>query len=303
MNDISAVLGKLDFQDEGFVYLRPCLEITLFWSGSVLDRSDGIVKFYKESLELIGDTLTFFRTETMGAARRIKKDTLGLLPFWFQQTKSKRDVYMLFLESGATADEPSDRAFALNASPGNGFVRLILPVSYIAESVSPFLDVAISLGKTLTYDFGQAGLALNWNHLGDHGRRVKEAMNALANRYPGLDMSHPFSSKYIVSKGIKCVNWLTFLNMDYAERLGGMPKLRTTFDKDVIVHSLDHGIVIQAGPAPELGDVNRRKTLPVYHQVGKVLASIRAKQHPPIFGPEGIGDKEVTEKWLSRFDS
>ncbi|MGH9350079.1 MAG: type VI immunity family protein [Vicinamibacterales bacterium] len=285
------------------MYLRPCLEVTLFWSGPAAARAAGIVKFYDESLKLIRDGLAFYRTETMSAAKRLKKDTLGLVPFWFQDTKTRRDVYMMFLESGAAPDEPSDRAFALNASPNNGFVRLILPVAYAAKSAAPFLDVALRLGQTIEYDFGQAGLALNWNHLGDHGTPAKEAMNALASRYPGLDISHPFSTKYIASKGFKAVNWLTFLSMDYVERLGGLSALRKAFDKDVVVHEQKHGVAIQAGPAPELGDVNRRKTLPVYHQVGRVLAPIRAKDHPPIFGPEGIQDKEVTEKWLSRFDS
>lgn len=303
MNDINTLFDRLTFKDEDFVYLKPCLDITLYWSGSVFDHSDGIVNFYRQSLELIGEGLRYFRTETMSKARPIKKDTIGLIPFWFQGTDTRRDIYMLFLESGAAPDEPSDRAFALNAAPGMGFVRLILPVSYIAESISPFLDLATNLGQTLAYDFGQAGLALNWNHLGDYGSRAKEAMNSLANRYPGLDMSHPFCTKYVVSKGIKCVNWLTYLNMDYCQRLGGLPELGKKFDKNVVIHTLNNGIGIQAGPAPEIGDVNRRKSLPVFHQVGKVLAPIRTKVHPPIFGPEGIADKEITEKWLGRFDS
>src|SRR5207237_7456939 len=97
------------------------------------------------------------------------------------------------------------------------------------------------------------------NHPGNNKRGVLRAMYALGNRYPGLDMSYPFCTKYIASKGIKCVNWLTFLNADYCDRLGGLPLLRKKFDKDIVVHSTENGVMIQAGPLPEIGDVNRQK--------------------------------------------
>src|SRR4030095_1658971 len=114
MNEAEAVFEKLDFRDEGIPYLRPCLELTLYWSGPAFERRAEIVKFYRQSLDFVRDGLKFFSTETMRAARPLKKDTLDLIPFWFQETASGRDIYMLFLESGTSPDEPSDSAFALN---------------------------------------------------------------------------------------------------------------------------------------------------------------------------------------------
>jgi len=303
MTGIESFIEKLTYQEEGFVYMKPCLEITLYWSGSVFDRSDDILRFYRQCLDVVGGSLGYFRTETMTRSRPLKKDTLDLLPFWFRGTKSRRDIYMLFLESGSAPDEPSDRAFALNAIPGKGYVRLILPTSFISESVAPYVDLARNIGQMVSYDFGQGGFAINWDHPGNNKRRVLRVMNSLANRYPGLDMSHPFCTKYIASKGIKCANWLTFLNTDDCDRLGGLPALRKKFDKSVVIHDAKNGVMIQAGPLPEIGDVNRQKNLPIYHQVGKELAPIRCTEHPPIFGPGGVADKQATEKWLSRFDS
>jgi hypothetical protein len=237
----------------------------------------------------------------MSAARRIKKDTFDLLPLWFKETSTKRDVYMLFLESGSVADEPSDRAFALDATPGIGSVRLILPVSFASE-LPRYLALALELADLIPFDSGHAGYAVNWNHLGHHEREAVRTMNLLT-RYPGLDLSHQFLTKFNVTKGIKCVSWLTFLNDSYCDRLGGKAKLKKSFTKDIAVHDLKQGVAIQAGPAPEIGDVNRRQTLPAYQEVGNVLAPLRVKPHPAIFGPQGFGDLEVTEKWLSRFDS
>jgi hypothetical protein len=303
MTEIESFLERLTYQEKGFVYMKPCLDIALYWSGSVFDRSDDILRFYQQCLEVIGRNFRYFRTETMAESRPLKGDTLDLLPFWFRGTKSRRDIYMLFLESGSAPDEPSDRALALNATPARGYLRLILPASIISESVAPYLDLARNIGLMVSYDFGQAGFATNWNHLGDNKRGVLRVMNSLAPRYPGLDMSHPLCTKYIAAKGIKCTNWLTFLNMDYCDRLGGLPALRDKLDRSIVIHEAKNGVVIQAGPLPEIGDVNRQRNLPIYHQVGKELAPIRCREHPPIFGPGGFADKEATDKWLSRFDS
>ena len=245
----------------------------------------------------------YFRTETMSESRPLKKDSLDLLPFWLRGTKSRRDIYMLFLESGSAPDEPSDRAFALNATPARGYVRLILPTSVISNSPARYLDLARKTGSMVSYDFGQAGFAINWNQLGRNTRGVLRAMTSLAHRYPGLDMSYPLCTKYITPKGIKCANWLTFLNTDYCERLGGLPALRSKFNQSVVIHDARNGGVIQAGPLPGIGDVNRQENLPIYREVGRELAPIRCREHPPLFGPLGFADKEVTDKWLSRFDS
>ncbi len=303
MNETEAIFEKLTYQEKGFTYIRPCLDITFYWAGSVFDRSDNVIEFYRQCLDVLGGSIKYYRTETMTKSKPLKKDTLDLLPFWFQKTKSKRDIYMLFLESSPIPDEPSDRAFALNAAPDNGYMRLILPTSFISESVASYIDLAINMGKMFSYNFGQAGFAINWNHLGKNKRGILREMNSLANRYPGLDMSHPFCTQFIASKGIKCANWLTFLSSDYCDRLGGMAGLNDRFDKNIVIHEAHGGgIMIQAGPFPEIGDVNRQRNTPNYHQVGTVLAPVRCTDHPPIFGPQGIGDREVTERWLSRFD-
>ncbi|MCF6362767.1 MAG: DUF3396 domain-containing protein [Gammaproteobacteria bacterium] len=306
MQETEAVFEKLKYEEKDFTYIKPCLDITFFWAGSIFEcsnRSNDVIEFYQQCLDILGGNIKYYRTETMTKSKPLKKDTLDLLPFWFKNTKSRRDIYMLFLESSSTPDEPSDYAFALNAAPDNGYIRLVLPISFISKSVDSFLDLATNMGKMSSYNFGQAGFALNWNFLGKNIRGILREMNSFANRYPGLDMSDPFCTKYIASKGIKCANWLTFLNADYCGCLGGVDELNQRFDDNIIIHEAHgEGVMIQAGSFPEIGDVNRQRNTPNYHHVGKVLAPIRCKEHPPIFGPQGIGDREITEQWLSRFD-
>jgi hypothetical protein len=300
MPDKAAVFDKLMLRVDDVVRLRPCFDVTLYWSGSHLEKGAAIVDFYRRSLSLIGSKIRFYRTETMGAARALKKDSLDLIPLWFTGTKTTRDIYSLFLETGSVPDEPSDRAFALSATPGKGYARVILPVSVSEEP--RLVEQILALGNTIPFDSGQAGYAVNWNHLGRDKSEVLDAMSGLT-RYPGLDLSHASATKVVVTKGLKGVNWFTFVGPAYVDQLGGTTKLRRALGKNAVVHELNHGVAIQAGPTPELGDTNRRDNLPIYHEVGRVLAPVRARPHPPIFGPDGISDPEITEKWLSRFDS
>ncbi len=110
-------------------------------------------------------------------------------------------------------------------------------------------------------------------------------------------------TSFAITKGIKCVNWLTFLNQEHCERLGGVARLIKLLGKEITVHPLPNGIMIQAGSAPETGDVNRRQGLPLYHRVGRVLAPLRAKDHAAFFGREGVPNEEATKRWLGRFDA
>lgn len=304
MNDLKDLIEPLTLRQDNNVFLKPCLDIVLYWAGTPFERSDGILAFYERSLELIGNDVKYFRTETMTAAKPLKKDTLGLVPFWFKETDSRRDIYMLFLEGGSKPDEPSDRAFALNVAPGIGYIRLMLPLSFASESAAVFADLAIGLGQSLPYDFGQAGLAINFNHLlAKYKQDALQGMYSIGNRYPGIDMAHPFSTKYIVTKGIKCINWLTFLNAGHVERLGGAANLANAGGREVTVHLLPHGAVVQAGPAPAAGDVNRRDALPAYHHAGRLVAPVRSSEHPAFFGPDGFPDKPASNVWLARFDA
>lgn len=303
MSNLKELAESLTLRQDNDIYLKPCMDIVLYWAGTPFERSDGIVAFYERSLELIGKDVKYFRTETMTAAKPLKKDTLGLLPFWFKETDSRRDIYMLYIESGSKPDEPSDRAFALNAAPGIGYIRLVLPLSY-AKSAAAFADLAMSLGQSLPYDFGQAGVAINFNHLlSKYKQEALQSMNSIGNRFPGIDLAHPFSTQFIVTKGIKCINWLTFLNPEHVERLGGMAKLVEAGGSEVTVQQLLQGAVVRAGPAPAAGDVNRRDTLPAYHQAGRLLAPVRAAEHPAFFGPDGFPDKPASNAWLARFDT
>jgi hypothetical protein len=243
----------------------------------------------------------------MSRARELKKDTLDLVPFWFQKTKSRRDIYMLYLESSAVEGEVSDRAFALHAVEAKGeevgFVRLIVPVDYVEpQTAEAFIALTNDLVHDLDFAFGLAGYALNWNTSTRFVDTARAFMGALRGRFPGLDLSDPGSTKYVAGKGIKCANWLTLLNQKSVDQLGGRKKLTAALGKEVVIHDVPHGVILQAGPAPQFGDTNRREDVPLYRQVGRVIAPIRSHIHPPFLKVGPLVSQTATEEWLARFD-
>lgn len=308
MQESDKTFTRLTRSEGDVVFLQPCLDVVCYWSGSAFDRADGIVEFYRLCLELIGDRLRYYRTETMSRSRRLGKDSLELVPFWFSKTKARRDIYMLNLESAAHADEPSDCAFAMqaieDADPNEavGFVRLVLPVARVEPDAAPFAELALRLFASIDCASGNAGYSLNWNELSDEEESARGAMSAIRKRYPGLDLSDPSSSMYCSATGIKCVNWLTHVGSRHVASLGDIDQLRMRLGDDIQLHSLPKALVIQAGPRPELGDVNRQQKLPLYHRVGNALATIRSPEHPAFIGRDGDVDEAESEAWLARFD-
>ena len=131
---METIPSELSFIEDGESYATLCVDLTVYWRGSAFDRADGIVQFYQRALQYIGPTLRFYETGTMAGAKAIKKDTLDMIPFWFQKAKRREDLYIMGLESGQHANEPSDRGFYLIADEEDeepvGAMKASFPVAY-----------------------------------------------------------------------------------------------------------------------------------------------------------------------------
>jgi hypothetical protein len=301
-------LLRQTFQISGTEYLKVCFDFTAYSVGSAFERAPGLVHFYQRGLELIGNHVRFYETETSGGAIPLDEEALELVPFWFTGTTSRRSIYYLSLESGSAPNVPSDRGFLLRAweatSPPVGCVRLVMPVTYPdivgARAVGVFADLV----SELKYASGHAGFAVNWNETGDYGIYAQQVMGVLAQRHPGLDLPDTTATLMALPNGFKRVNWLTLLNAEYCERLGGLAQLRAALGPRITVHELPDGVIIQAGPRPDIGDVNRGRWLPLYHQVGTVLEPLRARPHPGFLARgQHLGDEDFTDDWLGHFDA
>lgn len=291
------------FQKDGEDYLKLCIDFTLYFVGPLSDHAAGIEHFYDLAIKLIKKDLVQYETGTMSKPKPIKADAFDLLPLWISNTKAKQDMMQLRLDNSTTPDSAADRAFQFIYFKFDeaGAVRLVLPVSFAEKSVKPLVDLARSLPLKLSFASGHGGYSLNWNKIGDLAHEAKKDVYAISQRYPGVDIPDLDGDMEVIAQGIKGVNWLTFLGGAYLDRLGGLERLTKTLKGDIECAPLGNGAVVQAGPRPETGDVNRRQTLPLYQEVGKTVAKLRFKEHMA-FVPSPRDADQATAKWLARFD-
>lgn len=298
-------LNTLTFKHEGLTYLILCLDITLYWSGSVFEFKKEILNFYTRSMEIVGKDLKFYCTETMRAYRKITAETMDLLPFWLTEPNARRDMYILRMNGALHPEATSDKAFFFRAieSKKRGALRLVLPTSLIQSSPDTLRELTRALALNFNFDSGHAGYCFNWSDDITLGFYARSKLFHLGMRYPGIDIPSMATTLFIVPDGIKGINWLTLVGTKHLERLGSLENLCKMLGDQILVDNLVHGVMFQAGPAPETGDVNRHHVLPLYHRVGRVLSRIRATEHPPFIIRGKLADDDATQEWLSRFDS
>ena len=279
--------------------MKLCVDVVLYYAGGFKANAEGIVHFYREAISVIGPSVTFYNVDGREVMRKRKRDTLDMLPFWAEPTTEERPFYGLHLESGPTARDMSDRAFRFY-DDGVGYIRMMLPLEFVADGGHALATLASRAAARLRFSGGSGGYAVNM-YDGFDSSAPNGPVFAISRRFRGIDFGGPTWLARLHEHGIKCVNWLTFLGESHVARLGGLDRLRATLGRDITVHALPHGVMIQAGPAPSFGDVNRREHLAPYHQVGRVIEPVRFKGD--VFKRwSDVGGGENTAEWLARFD-
>jgi hypothetical protein len=292
----------LTFSSDGVEYMKLCVDVALYWRGSAFDHVKGLLHFYREAISLIGGRLTFFEREEMQGAEPITRAALDQVPDWLTGSDRTKDVFTLDLETSRVKNIPSDTAFRFWADEypeePAGKIRLVLPVSFVAEAPQSFVKLALSLAKELRFHSGHAGYAINWDHRGDYALASRKSMSVLATRYPAIDFADEPTTLMAIPTGMKRINWITFVGNDLVAQKGLQLDL-----EGLEVHPMPHGIAVVAGDRPRVGDVNRQEDLTAYYKVGRALAGLRSHDHPPLI-PDKQGDPEEdrTEEWLSYFE-
>ena len=151
---------------------------------------------------------------------------------------------------------------------------------------------------------GVAGFALHFEP--GLEQNVKHAY-ATMQRHPSLEFidSSSFSIEVrSIFNRIKGVNWLTVLGDEVLAELGGMTAARAALEPDCTLHEYAGGVVIQAGPVPQLGDTHFGLIPQRYRKVSHFTRPVRFEDYqdslfrvfPPLDGPtEALS-------WVRRFD-
>lgn len=126
-------------------------------------------------------------------------------------------------------------------------------------------------------------------------------------RYPGMGALHPLFEVNMHPGQIGTVNWLTILNDELVEKLGGRDVLEAQVDDRITLHDWDGGILFQAGAMPELGDRTLGLWPEAYRKVSNATRPIRFEDYrnTPMAlmkVPAPLDSYEETLNWVRRFD-
>lgn len=132
-----------------------------------------------------------------------------------------------------------------------------------------------------------------------------QAVQALVRRFWGVQVIDPVLLQWDALQGMPGVNWLNLVGTEFAQAKGvtlaslaaGAEAARPA---GVFRRQGPHGLVLAAGPAPVLGDINRDEKLSAYARVAKLLESLTLKSHSAFIGP--FATSKLVAAWLNRFD-
>ena len=195
--------------------------------------------------------------------------------------------------------------FARKLTPGQlSYFTFGLPFEWIAtHEAAAFPTLVVQLCEILKPIHGYAGLAVIPFVNLDRSEAAFGAVTALAARFRGLEVDIPWSHAIYLAKEdrIKGINWLSIIDRERIERLGGSEALTAALGAGILRYPFSTGVVIQAGPRPLLGDVHLQEPMPHYTQVARALKPIRIDSILSLSSPHGF-DRDRTDKWLARFD-
>lgn len=288
-------------------------EIMVWCDRPFNEYPDAFLNAWELLLTPIRDKLSWYQNYTMDRFSPVTARTFSAPKTWL--TRGRQDVARMLLLKGSTAKMSSGAytvAFeyhpdeALLSDTNTPFLRRATPSGHLESSPNEFLDTTRQICDLLPFLCGHVGYSMELSpYLESEAER---SAYPLAMRHPGVHISTDNATWPLRDeKGAETVNWLTLLGQIPLRKLGGADKLRRDLAETPEIELIEtrHGLILKAGDKPQIGDSNRKDTLPLYRAVYRTIAPVL---DPVIkdFTPFTLGtddDAGRTERWLRRFES
>lgn len=182
-------------------------------------------------------------------------------------------------------------------------LRFSVPLLFVEEKPEAFVQLFINCARRLRAAHGYAGYGLVLSALRYLDNQAFEAF--LASQLRGFDAGNLIAGAVNAHKGIKTVGWLTAINRNYLEKIGGEPTLRSELPMDWFrLFDYGEGVVIQAGPRPDAAPADEpppaSMVLPNMLLQPIWTPAVRLQYASSESEPRLIGT--AATQWLMRFD-
>jgi len=129
----------------------------------------------------------------------------------------------------------------------------------------------------------------------------------ISEKYYGYDVGGPVSASKGAGTGIKTVSWLTAINKELLDKVGGMSAVRSELPMDwFAVYPYSDGVVIQAGPSPDIASIDEDPQPACYVLPNMLLKDVRSTNMGDFHSASAFGEARIrgaaAARWMERFD-
>jgi hypothetical protein len=182
-------------------------------------------------------------------------------------------------------------------------IRFTVPLLFVEEHAAAFLELFVDCARRLHAVHGYAGHSLNLSALRYDENQAFEAF--LSSKLRGFDAGNLIAGAANAHLGIKTISWLTSINREYLEKVGGESTVRSELPMDWFrLFDYGAGVVIQTGPQPDAAPADApppaRMVLP-----NMLLRPVRTSEVQIHYASSESEPRLIgwsADQWLKRFD-
>jgi Protein of unknown function (DUF3396) len=184
-----------------------------------------------------------------------------------------------------------------------------IPPLYVEQHPRVFQELFVAFARLLRPQHGHGGHAMQLSLVRKEPNEPVAAL--MAEHAKGLDVGSSVQvagrTKQGITTHIKTIGWLTAINQDMVKKIGGMEALRSELPMNwFALYDYGAGLVIQAGPRPEIAPVAADPMPAIYVLPNMVLKEVRMAEIGDLHYGSKDGEPRLTgvaaEDWLKRFD-
>lgn len=182
-------------------------------------------------------------------------------------------------------------------------LRFSLPVLFSEENPGLFQELFVSFARRLCAVHGYGGYSLILSATRCDENQAFETF--LSSKFKGFDAGHLVAGSATADLGIKSVGWLTAIDNDYVEKVGGISAIRSELPMDWFgLFDYGTGIVIQGGPEPDAApaDLPMPARLVLPDMLLKPFRTTKPRMHYASAGIEPRLIGVAADEWMKRFD-
>ncbi len=308
-SELSAIRDTLrqfaPLDDAGNVQARLGLIVTLYVMGGSSGALREVLQQLASEFEKdAGERLRWIAQSATGRWRLVKHGKRPSPPIAESLARvPEGKEWGVAMHCGDTMDSASDLAFAIYVPwpweverlSAASYATAHFPIDWFADRAEGFGDLVLRWASLLQPIHGYAGFGLNLSVDARVARGVLPIAMPMALRAPGLELDIPVHHTIAAHLGIKGVNWLTILSDEWLSKAGGRSALHADLGQTFTLRDYSGGTVIQAGDAPQIGDLNRGLIPEAYRALAMRLAALRE----PFYN---AATSHSMREWLTRFD-